>query len=463
MNPTIADTTELRTAVRGTVLTSGDEGYSDARRLFNGAIDRSPRALVRVTGPNDVAAALEFARRRGLGVSVRGGGHGVAGHALGGDVVIDLSALRGITVNPVTRVAVVGAGSTWGEVDAATQAYVLALPGGRITHTGVAGLTLGGGEGWLSAKHGLTCDNLLSAEVVTADGRVVTASQESEPELFWALRGGGGNFGVVTSFTFRVHPLPPPVLGGMLMYRVADAAEVLGILAELSALGHGEFNAAAVFLSAPPAPFVPGDLVGKPVLAVVPAWLGNPEAGAAVIAPLRTRVRPLVDHAGPMPYVVLQSLLDEGSPSGLRQRWSAGFLPTLPSGLVSDLEDAASSFPNPLAHIIVSRVGGAVSRVAADATAYPHRAESWLVHPVAQWPDAADDAANESWVRDVAAKVREHGETGTYLNVDESGDARVKWAFGAEKYRRLQAVKSTWDPDDVFQHCNHIQPADARG
>jgi FAD/FMN-containing dehydrogenase len=234
---------------------------------------------------------------------------------------------------------------------------------------------------------------------------------------------------------------------------------VLGILAELSALGHDEFAAAAVFLSAPPAPFVPGDLVGKPVLAVVPAWLGDASIGARVFEPLRTRVRPLVDQAGPMPYVVLQSLLDEGSPAGLRQRWSAGFLPSLPDALISDLEDAASSFPGPLSHIIVSKVGGAVSRVPADATAYPHRAESWLVHPVAQWPSPAGDEANEAWVRDLAAKVRGYGETGTYLNVDEGDDARVRWAFGEERYRRLQAVKSAWDPHDVFRHCNHIQPA----
>jgi FAD/FMN-containing dehydrogenase len=449
----------LRARVRGAVLTSGDCGYDDARRIFNGAIERRPVAIAQVVSPQDVTEALAAAQRHDLSISVRAGGHGVAGHALGGDIVVDVSAMRGVVVDRERQTAMVRAGSTWGEVDAATQAHGLAVPGGRITHTGVAGLTLGGGEGWLSHKHGLTSDNLLAAELVTADGRHVHVSDESEPELFWALRGGGGNFGVVTSFTFRLHPLQPLVLGGMLVYRLSDAHDVLGVLADLHGLGRDEFAAAAVFLPAPLAPFIPSDLVGRAVLAVIPAWLADPVEGERFIAPLRTAVRPLVDATGPMPYTALQSSIDESAPIALRQRWTASLVPTLTPALVSDLAAGAASFPGPWAHIIVSPVGGAVTRAPADATAYPHREPSWLVHPVAQWPDPAHDVAQAAWVGELGARVRSNGETSTYLNVDDGDADRVRWAFGEARYRRLQAVKSAWDPDDVFHHCNHIPPA----
>ena len=446
----------LRDLVHGVVLTLPDKGYDDARRLFNGAIDRRPAAIVAVSGPADVAATLTFARERGLSVSVRGGGHGVAGHAVGGDVVIDLSALHGVRVDPQAGTAVVGGGSTWGAVDAATQAYGLAVPGGRVTHTGVAGLTLGGGEGWLSPRYGLTSDNLISAEIVTADGRVVVASADREPELFWALRGGGGNFGVVTSFTFRLHPVGPLVLGGLVLYDLRDATAVFGVIADLAAADHDEFAGAAVFMSAPPAPFVPADLVGRPVLAVVPAWLGDPAVGAATLRPLFERVRPLVDASASMPYVALQSMIDESAPAGLRQQWAAAYLPALPDPLVDDLAEAARSFPSPMSHIIVSPLGGAVARTAADATAYPHRDAAWLVHPVAQWGGFSGDPEATAWTRSLGERVRGYGEMGTYLNLEDADDARVRWAFGEQRYRRLQAVKAAWDPDDVFQHCNHI-------
>jgi hypothetical protein len=273
------------------------------------------------------------------------------------------------------------------------------------------------------------------------------------------LRGGGGNVGAVTSFTFGLHPVGPLVLGGQLLYRLADATDVLDTISELRALGHDEFSAAAVFMTAPPAPFVPGDVVGHPVLAVVPAWLGDLDAGAEVLAPLRSRACPLVDVAGPMPYVALQSMIDPSAPPGLRQRWAASFVSELTDGIVLDIEEAATHFPGPMSHVIVSPLGGAVSRVPPEDTAYPHRVASWLVHPVAQWPDPADDDAHIGWARTLGAAVRDHGETGTYLNLDEGDDARIRWAFGDERYRRLQAVKAVWDPEDVFRHCNHIAPA----
>jgi len=457
-----SDESALRAALHGTVLIESDNDYEDARRLHNGAIDRRPALLVQVASTADIVETLAIARSRGLSVSVKAGGHGVAGHALGGDVVIDLSAMRGVSVDPVARTAVVRAGSTWGEVDEATQAHGLAVPGGRITHTGVAGLTLGGGEGWLSQKYGMSCDNLLSIDLVTADGRQVTACASSAPELFWALRGGGGNFGVATSFTFQLHPVGPLVYGGLLGYRLSDAPEVFAILNELVALGNDDLSPAAVFLKAPPAPFVPGDVVGQPVIGVAPVYVGDPADAAAFFKPLHERVTPLFDASGPMPYVVLQALMDDMAHPGFRHRWAGSFLPQVPAALVSDLQDAAASMPSPLSHIIISPYGGAIARVPADATAYPQRDASWLVHPVGMWANPADDEANLAWVRDLSAKIRSYGETGAYLNLEQGGDERVRWAFGEERYRRLQAIKAAWDPEDVFRHCNHIAPAHPR-
>ncbi|GAA3648118.1 FAD-binding oxidoreductase [Nonomuraea antimicrobica] len=447
----------MRTAVQGEVLTPRDAGYEDARALHNSLITRRPAAIVRVSGTADVVTTLAYAREHALEVSVRGGGHGLSGRALGGDLVIDLSALRGVTVDPDARTAVVQGGATWADVDQATQAHGLAVPGGRISHTGVAGLTLGGGEGWLSAKHGLTCDNLIAAEVVTADGRVVVADDRSEPELMWALRGGGGNFGVVTAFTFRLHPVGPLVLGGIIGYRVADAPAVLGVLDRVHSVGHDAFAGAAVFLTAPPAPFVPGHVVGRPILAIAPVWLGPLETGAAVVHPIREAATPLFDAAGPMPYLALQSMLDDGALPERRNRWSAEYVPDLTPRLIADLQDAAMTAPSPLSQVIVSPLPDAV-RTAPD-SAFPSRdGGRWLVHPVGVWTDPDDDDPNFAWVDKVTSAVREHEVTGTYLNLEAPDDDRVRWAMGETRYRRLQRVKAAWDPDDVFRHCAHVSP-----
>lgn len=448
----------LRGAVHGEVLCPGDFGYDDARAVHNGMIDRRPAAVVRVSGAADVAAVLEHARERGLSVSVRGGGHGVAGHAVAGDVVIDLSALSGVTIDPRARTAVVQGGATWRDVDLAAQAHGLAVPGGRVSHTGVAGLTLGGGEGWLSARHGLSADNLLGAEVVTADGRLVVADQANEPELFWALRGGGGNFGVVVSFTFRLHPVGPTVLGGLIGYRVSELPDVLAVVERLHAAGEGDFGGAVVLMSAPPAPFVPGNLVGQPILGVVPAWFGDLERGAELLRPLREAVRPLFDTGGPMPYVALQSMLDGGSPPGWRNRWAAEFVPELSPGLITALQDAIADRPSALTQIILAPLPEAVRRIPDDATAFPGRSGGrWLVHPVGIWASPDDDDANAAWVGELTSVIRDHGPTGSYLNLEDPGEGRVRWAMGEDRYRRLQRVKATWDPEDVFRHCAHIR------
>ncbi|MFI6503674.1 FAD-binding oxidoreductase [Nonomuraea typhae] len=446
----------MRPAVHGEVLTPRDPGYEDARALHNSMIDRRPAMIVRVSGAQDVVAALEHARRHGMEVSVRGGGHGVAGRALGGDLVVDLSALRGVTVDARARTAVVGGGATWRDVDQATQAHGLAVPGGRVSHTGVAGLTLGGGDGWLSTRHGLACDNLAGVEMVTAGGRILDVTGEDEPELMWALRGGGGNFGVVTSFTFRLHPVGPMVVSGMIGYRVADAPAVMDALAAMPA--GPDFAWAAVFMTAPPAPFVPGNVVGRPIVAVVPVWFGPAEAAGDVLQPLRAAEAPLFDAVGPMPYTALQSMLDEGAPAGRRNRWGAEYVREVGPRLVADLQEAVLSAPSPFSQVTVSTVTDAV-RGAPD-SAFPSRyGGQYLIHPMAIWIDPAVDPVNETWAEKVTAAIRGHGVTGTYLNLESPDEDRVRWAMGEERYARLQRVKAAWDPDDVFRHCAHVRPA----
>jgi FAD/FMN-containing dehydrogenase len=454
----------LQSLVRGRVVTRADASYDEVRAVHNGAVDARPEAIVQVSGLYDVKHTVRFARTSGRSLSVRAGGHGVVGNAVRGDVVIDLSALRAVTVDPVARTAVVRGGATWGDVDAATQAHGLAVPGGRISGTGVGGLTLGGGEGWLSCKHGLSSDNLVAAELVTADGSTVVVREDTAPELFWALRGGGGNFGVVTAFTFRLHPVRPLVLAGMLGYPLSAAPEVLATLAELHAAGEEDFAGAAAFRLAPPAPFVPGDLVGTPIIAVIPTWFGEPEAGKAFLAPLRERVRPVVDAVAPMPYVALQSMLDAGSPKGMRNRWSGALVPELGPALAGRMQRSAMRLPGPLSQILISPLPDAVRRLPDDATAFPGRSGGrWMVHPVAVWADATRDDEAAAWVAELTAAVRANGETGSYLNLDEPDDARIRWAMGDERYRRLQRVKAAWDPDDVFRHCTHIELPGNRG
>jgi FAD/FMN-containing dehydrogenase len=421
-------------------------------------IDRRPRLIVRCSSPEDVARTIAFARAYDAPLAVRGGGHNGAGLGVVDDgVVIDLSRMDEVFVDTASDTVRVGGGATWAQVDAATNEHGRATPAGIISTTGVGGLTLGGGIGHLTRRFGLTIDNLVGADVVLADGSQVYASADENPDLFWALRGGGGNFGVVTSFTFRLHPVGPLVLGGMLAYAVSAAPEVLAALAELHEAHAGDFGGAAAFLTAPPAPFVPGDVVGRPVLAVIPAWFGDLDAGFDALRPLKARVPPLVDAVAPMPYLGLQTLLDGGSPKGLRNRWSGGFVHELTPALVSNLQDAAMRMPSPQSQIIISPLPDAVRALPDDATAFPSRnCGRWLVHPVGMWADQADDEANIAWVTQLRDVVRRH-ESGTYINLDDADDGRVRWAMGERHYTRLQQVKAAWDPQDVFRHCAHVR------
>lgn len=450
----------LRATVAGPVFAPGEAEYGAARSLFNAMIDVQPAAVVRVAGPADVAAALRVAREAGVSVSVKGGGHGVAGNALCDGVVIDLGGMREVTVDPQARTASAGGGSTWLDVDSATQEHLLATPGGRVTHTGIGGLTLGGGQGWLSPKHGLSCDNLVAAEVVTADGRTVIASETQNEDLLWGLRGGGGNLGVVTSFSYRLHPVGPVFQGGVLVHPLDRAAELVPFFTDFVARNSSTFGGALTFASAPPVPGIPIEAVGAPVVLVVAAWFDSDlDAGERALRPLREFGPPLVDLVQPMPYLALQSMIDDGNQPGFRNHWSVSYTNDLPDQLVGDLIEATAAKPSLMSSVIVAHMGEAAQAVAEDATAFPRRDANWLFHPLAMWTDPADDQINRDWARELNAKAAPHAVTGSYLNLDsDAGASRVRWVFGEEKYHRLAALKQAWDPDDVFATGTSIPP-----
>jgi FAD/FMN-containing dehydrogenase len=452
-------TAQLRESLTGPVLAPGDPHFNAARALFNGMIDIRPAAIAQVQNTADVAAALRIAREAGVPISVKGGGHGVTGSALCEGLVIDLAGMRSVTVDPEAGTATAGGGCTWVDVDTATQQHQLATPGGRVTHTGIGGLTLGGGQGWLSPKHGLSCDNLIAAELVTADGRTVTANEVDNADLLWGLRGGGGNFGVVTSFTYKLHPVGPVFQGGILVHPLERAQELVPFFADFVDK-NPTFGGAMNFASAPPAPGIPPEAVGAPVILVVAAWFDSDlAAGERALRPLREFGPPLVDIVAPMPYTVLQSMIDPGNQPGFRNHWSASYTGTLPPALISDLMEATATKPSPVSNIIVAQMGGACHEVDEDATAFPNRSATWLFHPLAMWSDPADDAANRDWARNLNAKAAPYAVTGSYLNLDADADSdRVRWTYGENKYARLASLKQSWDPDNVFRGAARIPP-----
>jgi FAD/FMN-containing dehydrogenase len=445
----------------GLALHPGDDGYDEARMVFNGMIDRKPAVIARCQTTADVVAVVAMARNQDLPLSVYGGGHGVTGSAVvDAGVCLDMRGMNAVEVDAGARIARVGGGCTWGEVDAATQAHGLAMTGGRVTTTGVAGLALGSGSGWLERKLGYTCDSLLEAEVVTADGRVVVASDEQNPDLFWGLRGGGGNFGVVTRFTFRLHPVGPIVLGGMLMYPAAMAAEVLRNFRDYMLTAPDEVGAGLAFVTAPPIDVVPEPVRGQPVVGVVVCYSGDPDEGRAVMEPLLTYGPPAIDMVQPMPYIAVQQLLDAGNPKGLQNYWSADFLEALPDEAIDALVARATKPVSPLTQIIVVPGGGALSRVPDDSTAFGQRSAPWNVHYLSIWPDPDATAENIAYTREVAASLKPWSTGRAYLNfIGDEGAGRVEAAFGTERYARLRRLKATWDPANFFRHNQNIPPS----
>jgi FAD/FMN-containing dehydrogenase len=444
----------LRTNFRGALLVSGDPGYDEARRVWNGNINRRPAVIARCTGVADVLAALTFAREHGLLIAVRGGSHNAAGYATCDDgIVIDLSPMKGIRVDPVARTAQVQAGVTWAELDRETQTFGLATTGGTVSNTGVAGLTLGGGEGWLQGQYGFTCDNLLSADVVTADGRFLRASATDNPDLFWALRGGGGNFGIVTNFEFQLHPVGPMVLGGMMVYPLDQAADVLRFYREFAQSLPDEAGlSAAALLTLPD---------GTPAVAMILGYNGPLEDGARVLAPARAFGTPLADMVQSMPYVVRQSLLDEGfAAHGVQRYWKSGYASQLTDEIIDLLVEGATRFPSPMSSIACFRIDGAATRVDPEATAFALREPLWDVNVVAQWIEDADSERCIDWVRQVWGRVEPLTGGRVYINHFAGDDRpeRVRASYGPN-YERLVAIKRTYDPDNVFCLNPNIKPA----
>jgi FAD/FMN-containing dehydrogenase len=444
---------------RGPLINADHPDYDTARAVWNGAIDRHPRLIARCIAAADVVAAVRFARDHDLEIAIRGGGHNVAGTAVcDSGIVIDLSAMRGVRVDSTEHRAWVQGGALWGDVDHETQAHGLATTGGIVSHTGVAGLTLGGGVGWLMRKHGLTVDNLLAADVVTADGRLLRASEDEHPDLFWALRGGGGNFGVVTSFEFRLHPVGPTVLAGPILWNAADAGEVLRFYRDFVRDAPDELGTVARFGTAPPLPVIPEDLHWRPVLIVGNCYAGPIEDGEQVLHPLRAYRTPLVDLVGPKPYVGFQSALDSTVVHGWNYYWKSTHLPELGDDLIDVIAEHAFSCSSPRSYVAMFHLKGAVNRVAEGATAFGNRHASHAITLDAVWRPGEDFGHRDTaWTRRFFAALGRF-RAGVYVNFlggDEDPD-RVREAYGDSVYDRLVEVKTRYDPDNVFHHNQNI-------
>jgi FAD/FMN-containing dehydrogenase len=445
----------------GQVLAPGDGGYDEARAVFNAMIDRHP-AMIAVCGSTaDVVAAVKFAREQSLPMSVYGGGHSVTGASVVDDgLVIDMRGMKGIAVNAQERTVRAEAGLNWGEFDAATQEHGLAVTGGRVPDTGIAGLALGSGSGWLERKLGFTCDNLIGAEVVTADGRVVKASEDENPELFWGLRGGGGNFGIVTAFYLQLHPIGPIVLGGLLAWPAPMAGEVARFWRDFMMSAPDEVGSALAFLTAPPADFVPEPVRGHPILGCVVCYAGDPAEGARVMQPLREFGPPPLDLLGEIPYVAVQDLITEANPHGRRNYWTADFLSELPDEAIDALVEHGNNPVSPFSQMLVVAGGGAIARVPEDATAFGERTAPFNLHFLSMWEDPADDDKNIAYTRAISSAMKPWTTGRVYLNyIGDEGLHRVESSFGEQKYARLQALKAEWDPDNVFRHNQNIKPA----
>jgi FAD/FMN-containing dehydrogenase len=443
---------ELRTSFRGTVLQPEDSAYETARAIWNRLIDKRPSVIARCTGVADVVRAIAFAREYELPIAIRGGGHGVAGRAVCDDgLVVDLSAMKGIRVDPAGQTVRAQAGVLWGELDRETQVFGLATTGGVVSTTGIAGLTLGGGFGWLMRRHGMTIDSLLSVDLVTAEGRALTASAAENPELFWAVRGAGANFGVVTSFEYRVHPVGPILLGGMVLHPLDRAEAGLRFYRDFTRDAPDELTTYAILLTTPE---------GMPMLALIAVHAGSLDAAEKALRPLRSFGAPAVDLFAPTPYLMLQTLFDAAFPAGRHYYEKSAFLDDLDDGAIQALVGHFERVPSPYTGLLIEHHGGAIRRVPGDATAFRHRGPEYNLTAPSGWADADDTEANILWSRDVVAALQPAATAAYYTNYDADAvdDGRVRAAFGAN-YDRLAKIKSTYDPLNVFRHNNNIAPS----
>jgi FAD/FMN-containing dehydrogenase len=443
---------ELRATFSGAVLLPEDEGYAEARAVHNGLIDRRPALIARCRNTADVADAVRFARREGLEISVRGGGHNVAGRAVIDDaLMIDLSPMKGIHVDPAARTVRAQGGVLWRELNRETAVHGLAVTGGVISTTGIAGLTLGGGLGLLMAKHGLAADNLIGVELVNAEGDVLNVTAESDPDLLWALRGGGGNFGIAASLEYRLHPLTT-VVGGLIAHPIAAGPDMLRFYRDACAAASDDLTVFAALVHAP-------DGSGMKIAAMLVFHTGSPEAAERELAPFKEWGSPIIVDVGPMPYPVMNTLLDAGYPAGALNYWLSSFTRGLPDGLIDTAAERFASVPSPMSAILFEHFHGAVCRVGATDTAVPHREPGWNLLLPSEWMDPADSEANIAWTRETHAALAPHLDGRRWLNYlgdDQDADA-TRAAYGPN-YDRLAALKRTYDPQNVFRHNHNIQP-----
>jgi FAD/FMN-containing dehydrogenase len=457
------DLDELRQSMKGDVCVPGDAGYDEAVSIWNGLITKRPAVAARCTGPDDVAAAVLFAQAHDVEISVRGGGHNYAGHALtDGGLTIDLSLMKSVIVDPATKRATCGGGATWADLDGASQEHGLAVPGGFISHTGIAGLTLGGGLGWLSRKAGLSCDNLVGAEVVTADGRILRASASENTDLFWAIRGGGGNFGVVTSFEYQLTDVGPLLQLGIFFFRPEQGAEMLRFAREYVVGLPDECGVFLAGMNAPPEPFIPEAMQLQPVYAIAVVGLGSPEEHAALTAPIRESIEPAFEFVTPIPYVALQQMFNASAPWGTLGYEKAVYLDELTDAAIDVIVEHQPKKASPLSFLPIFVLGGAYSRVPQDEVAFGgSRTTRYVVNIAAAAPPEMPELAeaDTAWVRAFwSALVVHANDEGSYVNfMTEPDDAHVHAAYG-QKYKRLAAIKATYDPNNVFHLNANIKP-----
>lgn len=457
---TAAPIEDLRPRLGGPLLVPGDAGHDDARSVWNAMIDRRPAGIARCLGVADVLAGVKFARDNGLALSIKGGGHNIAGLAVcDGGLMLDMSLMRGVWVDPTARTARAQAGCLLGDVDRDTQLHGLAAVLGFVSNTGIAGLTLGGGFGYLTRRFGWTCDNVASIDVVTADGRMVRASERENADLFWGLRGGGGNFGVATSFEYALYPVGPEIVAGAIAWPAAEAREVLAMYRTLTAQAPPELTCVALMRLAPPAPWLPKEIHGKPIVALFICHTGAVTDGEKLVAPIKAFRAPVGDIIQRRPYVSQQSLIDATQPKGRRYYWKSEYLPSLEPEMLTQMIEHAGRIVSPHSGIVLFALDGALNRLPADHSAAGNRDAKAVLNITASWEKAGDDPANIEWARAAWRDMRRFSTGGTYVNflTEEEGDERTRAAYG-QNHARLVALKNTWDPDNLFRTNKNIAP-----